>query len=281
MSVSKVRRCIWLVTTIRTHSPISFEDLSREWEKNDTLNYSKEPLSKKSFHNYVDAVLDMFNIRIVCDRKGGYKYRLDTDAYSDTWTSSLIDTLCLLNDTEMRKRIVDCNTQYPMTNPETLRTVYDAARNHLPISFSWFGDDVIDNFYPAYLIKVRQKWYVVGYFTNYSQRQIVPFGLLWMSKVKIINDAPKADPPKDFDINEYLEFLKEKDANKTFGKYYTDQHLKELCEGEGGEKNLKDELFDSYYVHLGTMEYHYFIPRGTALCAAEAYYEKKLPPEVR
>lgn len=120
---------------------------------------------------------------------------------------------------------------------------------------------------------------MIGYFTDYAQIQIVPFGLLWMSNVVIVTDAIKAHPPKDFDVNEYLEFLKEKDANKTFGKYYNDPHLKDLCEGASGEKDLKNELFDTYFVYLGTMKYHYDIPRLTALRAAEAYYEKKLPDD--
>lgn len=276
MSVSKVRRCIWLVDTIRTHGPISFEDISRKWESA-SFNDEKEPLSKKSFHNYIEAIADMFPLRVVCERKGGYKYRLEYND-SDDWTMVLVEALCMANDTEMSNRVVDYNIRYPLvSDTQTLGLIFDAARNHLPISFSWYIKLKIDNFYPAYFIKTGQRWYILGFFTGYSKPQIVPFELVGMSDITIGEGTAKLEPPRNFDINEYLAYISETKSNDTFGKYYTEESLHEICADT--EKELKEHLSDAYFRHLANLEFFNRLPKGTAIHAAGAYYQTKIDPK--
>ena len=271
MSVSKVRRCIWLVTTIRTHSPISFDDLSWRWEKA-SFNDDKEPLYKKSFHNYVEAIYDMFGIRVVCERKGGYKYRLEYEG-TDDQTAALIEALCMANDTEMSRRVVDYNVRYPLAETKSLGLVFDAARNNLPITFSWYIKRKIEGFYPAYFIKVEQRWYVIGFFAGYSEQQIVPFELMWMSDIYIMEESARMSPPKGFDIEKYLEFISEKESNDTFGKYYSEESLREVCADT--EKEFKEHISDAYFHHLINLEFFNRIPKGTSVYNVEAYYQRK------
>ena len=276
MSGSKFKRCLWLVNTIRSFGPISFEDISRRWEFS-PLNDYKSPLSKKSFHNYCNGILDFFNIRIICERRGGYKYRLEKNDTSD-WTMSLVEALCMANDTEMSKRVVDCNVRYPLVaDPQSLGIIFEAARNNLPISFSWYVKRKIENFYPAFFIKVGQRWYIIGFFTGYSQLQIVPFKLDAMSEVKVCEGAEKVEPPRNFDINEYLAYISETKSNETYGRYYTEESLRDIC--TSSEEQLKEHVTDAYFRHLANLEFFSRVPKGATLYTAGAYYQTEIDPK--
>ena len=270
---NKFKRCLWLINTIRTFGPITFEDINRRWERS-SLNDSGEPLPKKTFHNYCEAADEIFGVRISCERKNGYKYSIEYEDRTDKWSASLIDTVCMqvsvASDPDMKNRLIDYNTQYGLIQPRTLNLVFEAVRSRLPITFMEMEKWKIEAFYPMYLIKVKQLWYVIGMFNTYKDRQILPFELMWMSDVQILEDAKVVEPPKDFDINEYMDYLIAKDSNKTFGKYYNEPMLRGLCEST--EKDLKKAVFDAYFIYLGSLEYLNIMPRGYAIKTAEVYY---------
>ena len=277
MATTSFKRCLWLINTVRTFGPISFDDISRRWE-NSALNDSGEPLAKKTFHNHCDAIAEMFDIIIACERKNGYKYYIECENQIDKWSASLIDTFCMqvsvASDPKMKNRLIDYNTNYALIPPRTLNLVFEAIRSRLPITFMQMDKWTFNAFYPMFLIKVKQRWFVIGMFNNYKDRQIVPFELMWMSDVQILEDAKALEPPKDFDINKYMDYLIAKDSNMTFGQYYNEQTLRGFCEGT--EKDLKKAVFDAYFVYLGSLEYLNSLPRGTAIKTAEIYYGHSL-----
>ena len=55
---------------------ISFEDINNRWQ-NASLNYSCEELPLRTFHNHREAISQMFDIDILCDRKDGNKYFIE------------------------------------------------------------------------------------------------------------------------------------------------------------------------------------------------------------
>ena len=278
MATTSFRRCLWLINTVRTFGPISFEDISRRWE-NSALNDSGEPLAKKTFHNHCDAIAEMFDIIIACERKGGYKYYIDLDIDKDAWTASMIDTLCMqaaiANDPDMKNRLIDYNTRFALTEQKNINIVLDAIQNKLPLSFKWRIRIDVEDFYPMYLIKVLQRWFVIGAFHNYPKPQIVPADLMWMTELKTDRDAPRASCP-EFDMDEYLAFITEKKDNVTFGKYYTDDILKDWCSDT--ESEMKELISDAYIHHLANLEFFNIIPKGRSIHELESYYQEKFEP---
>ena len=70
------KRYIWLLDIIFNAKKISFEDINNRWQ-NASLNYSCEELPLRTFHNHREAISQMFDIDILCDRKDGNKYFIE------------------------------------------------------------------------------------------------------------------------------------------------------------------------------------------------------------
>ena len=64
-------RYVWLVDTIYRAGRISFEEINERWLRS-SLNDTGEELPIKTFHNHKNAIQQMFDIDIACDRRGGY-----------------------------------------------------------------------------------------------------------------------------------------------------------------------------------------------------------------
>lgn len=139
MATSTFRRCLWLVNTIREFGPITFEEISRRWESS-SLNDEGDPLPKKTFHNHCEAVAEMFDLVIACQRKGGYRYYLDTDSHPDKWIANFLNSLFLQSaintEPDLRSRIIDYDTTY--TDTPSLALVFDAIKGRKPIKFHLF-----------------------------------------------------------------------------------------------------------------------------------------------
>lgn len=58
---------------VSKYNGITFDEISNRWQES-TLNDSGEPLPKRTLHNHIEAIDQMFNMRIEYQRKGGYKY---------------------------------------------------------------------------------------------------------------------------------------------------------------------------------------------------------------
>ena len=53
-------------------SRFTFEEINKKWLRNGISEGAELPL--KTFHNHRKAIEDIFDINIVCDKRGGYKY---------------------------------------------------------------------------------------------------------------------------------------------------------------------------------------------------------------
>ena len=261
MSQSKFKRCLWLVNTVRSFGPLTFEAISRRWESS-SLNDDGEPLSKKSFHNYIDAVAEMFDINIVCERKNGYTYHIDIENHQDRWIANFIDSLILQSaisvEPDLRSRILDYDVTYAST--PSIGTIFDALSSRRPISFHlWINMEVVrkarkegtspieelialypkeynlkaeiipiddihrdfTGFYPLYVIRANNTWYVLGAFSQALSLQFAVYDVMQMHDIRIEKDAPKVNLPKDFDIEDYIACCVNS-LHGVLGKYQTE-----------------------------------------------------------
>lgn len=71
------RRYVWLVDTVKSRGPVSFDEISKAWSKS-AFNVDRSKLALRTFHNHREAIEQLFGIPILCDRRT-YLYFLPQD----------------------------------------------------------------------------------------------------------------------------------------------------------------------------------------------------------
>lgn len=69
------RRYVWLIDTLCRAKKMTFDEVAESWMQS-PMNYDRQPLALRTFHNHRDQIEDLFGIRILCDRKG-HSYYVD------------------------------------------------------------------------------------------------------------------------------------------------------------------------------------------------------------
>ena len=232
------RRYVWLINTVRRYRLTRSEILAR-WA-DAAENDRHLPMPEKTFHNHIDAIEEIFNLRIRCNRAAGGVYEIEDDG--DGGDSGLADWLlstisvsnAIQESAGLRRRIIFENIpsgeKYlmplieAMRDSVSVRLVYDNFRrpDHAPFVLE------------PYCVKVsKQRWYVLGRtakgMRTYALDRIVKFE----------ETGEKFVFPEDFDAEEYF--------SDSFG-IYTLENVKpqriliKVSEGQ-------DRYFDSLPLH--------------------------------
>ena len=232
------RRYVWLINTVRRYRLTRPEILAR-WA-DAAENDRHLPMPEKTFHNHIDAIEEIFNLRIRCNRAAGGVYEIEDDG--DGGDSGLADWLlstisvsnAIQESAGLRRRIIFENIpsgeKYlmplieAMRDSVSVRLVYDNFRrpDHAPFVLE------------PYCVKVsKQRWYVLGRtakgMRTYALDRIVKFE----------ETGEKFVFPADFDAEEYF--------SDSFG-IYTLENVKpqriliKVSEGQ-------DRYFDSLPLH--------------------------------
>lgn len=76
--MNQLQKYTWLIEAIRRNGKITYRDLSDKWERA-IENDDGTPLSRATFNRWKDAILDIFDLRIACQRTGGYLYYIEEE----------------------------------------------------------------------------------------------------------------------------------------------------------------------------------------------------------
>jgi len=170
-------RLVWIVDLIRRKKKISFQDINKEWLRSG-LNFSEDnDLSIRTFHNHCDAIRDIFNIDIVCEKCGQYRYYIENpeDLANDNFRNWLVDSYATLNqvraDSQLEGRIIFEDIP---SGHDWLTTITEAMHKNsvLLITYQGFGRDYANSFEiePCCLKVVNRRWYVIARSPYYSER---------------------------------------------------------------------------------------------------------------
>lgn len=161
-------RYVWLVDTIYRAGRISFEEINERWERS-SLNDTGEELPMKTFHNHKNAIQEMFDINIECDRRAGYLYYIDHAEDMEqggvrTWLLNTFAVNHLINESHHLKwRILFEDIP---SGQRFLTQIIEAMRDNLTVELTYqsFWSDTASTFKVApYCVKVfRQRWYVMA-----------------------------------------------------------------------------------------------------------------------
>lgn len=161
-------RYVWMVDTIYRAGRITFEEINERWQRS-SLNETGEELPLKTFHNHKNAIQQMFDINIECDRRGGYLYYIEHAEDMErggvrTWLLNTFAVNHLINESHHLKRRI-LFEEIP-SGQRFLTQIIEAMRDNrtLEMSYQSFWDETTHTFEVApYCVKVfRQRWYVVA-----------------------------------------------------------------------------------------------------------------------
>ena len=205
MAKDLFNRYIWLVDTIYRANGITFEEINEKWLRNSMSEGLDLPL--KTFHNHRKAIEDMFDINIVCDKRGGYKYYIENADDMEkggvrTWLLNTFAVNNLINESHhLKRRIVF--EQIP-SGQNFLTPVIEAMRDGMSIEIKyksfWRQDEYTTEVEPYFVKVFKQRWYLIA--RNKIKDAIRIYAL---DRIHALSQTGNAFVmPKDFSPEEYF-----------------------------------------------------------------------------
>ena len=205
MAKNLFNRYIWLVDTIYQARGITFEGINEKWLRSSMSEGVELPL--KTFHNHRKAIEDMFDINIICDKRGGYKYYIENADDMKrggirTWLLNTFAVNNLINEAHhLKRRIVF--EQIP-SGQKFLTPLIESMRDSQAVILRYKSFWRQDEYYvevEPYLVKVfRQRWYLLA--RNISKDVLRIYAL---DRIQELRQTEKMFPlPKNFSPEEYF-----------------------------------------------------------------------------
>lgn len=206
-SATLLNKYIWLIDTIYSAGRISREEIDRRWARSRYNDSHENAIPERTFHRYKDAIQELFDIDIRCDKSAGAVYYIVSDEIGERGSAKrwLLSQFALNNalheSRELKGRIVYENIPGGI---EFLSQIVEAMRDGKMLrmthrSFSSTENHVYD--IAPYCLKVfKQRWYLFGKSPEhhaprlYALDRAISFETLEQS----------FSLPKDFDAEEYF-----------------------------------------------------------------------------
>lgn len=207
MAANLFNRYIWLVDTIYRagRCGITLEEINRRWVRSQ-YNETGENYPERSFHRHKNAIKDMFDIDIECDKRTG-RYSIANAGDLDkggvrTWLLNTFAVNNLINESHHLKRRI-LFEEIP-SGQRFLTTVIEAMRDGLTVMLTYrsFNRPEPSTFeVHPYCVKVfKQRWYMVAYNPWYDNMRIYA-----LDRVEAVQTTEnRFNPPKNFDAKEYF-----------------------------------------------------------------------------
>ena len=222
MSRNLFSRYIWLIDTIRRYGCITREELNVLWKKTDFSN--GEPLPRRTFYNYRNAIEELFKISIECN-PATFEYYIDNggDEHNESVTDWLLNAAAMSNVlTDAREVSHKVFLEDVPSSRFYLEAVLDALKEQRVLVFTYSpfsrSNSTRDVVIEPYFIKLfRQRWYVIG--RNVKEDNIKTYSLDRMSDVLVGTES--FEIPEWFDAEEYF--------SDTFGIVYSRGEPKQVA----------------------------------------------------
>ena len=207
MAANLFNRYIWLVDTILRAGErgITLEEINRRWMRsqyNETGDYYPE----RSFHRHKNAIKEMFDIDVECNKHTGCYTIANADDMNQggvrKWLLNTFAVNNLINDSHHLKRRI-LFEEIP-SGQRFLTTIIEAMRDGLTVMLTYqsFNSDKPSTFeVHPYCVKVfKQRWYLVAYSPCYDAVRIYALDRVF----DVETTETKFKLPKNFDAKEYF-----------------------------------------------------------------------------
>ena len=188
MARNKIAIYVWIVDTIESHRRITLGQLNRLWCRSSLGDGN--PIPRRTFFNYRNAIEEMFNINIQCNRSTFEYYIENSDDEANTrmhhWLLDSFSTTGMLSNAgDLHGRIIVDDVP---SAREHLPVVIQAMRDNKRIVFDYRtytrSKPSMGVVICPYFVKIfKQLWYVIGY--NVTDEKIKTYSLDRMSNLNI------------------------------------------------------------------------------------------------
>lgn len=207
MALSLFNRYIWLVDTIYRAKYISRDEIDRRWARSQYNDLHEPGIPDRTFHRHKEAIREIFDIEIRCDRRRGNLYYIanSEDLELDSMRQWLIGTFSvgtLLNESrDLHERIlfeeIPSGQQYLVPIVEAMREGRALALSY----WSFHHAAVFDCQLEPFCVKLfRQRWYLVA--RNVQTLKIRIYGLDRIQTLEVTDRRFRF--PEDFDAREFF-----------------------------------------------------------------------------
>lgn len=181
MAANLFGRYVWLIEQFRRYGRLTYEEINAHWHKSGLSYGDQNDLALRTFHHHRKAILDIFEVEIACDTRGGYKYYIShpEELENDNLRVWLIDSYTAMNqiqaDKKLKGRILFENVP---SGHRWLNVITDAMRNNQVLNITHYGFDKQEawsfDIEPYYLKVVKRRWYVLArspYYSGHNRRR--------------------------------------------------------------------------------------------------------------
>ena len=161
------KQYIWLTDVIYRAGRITYQEINQRWKKTD-LSLG-EPMNRATFKRYKDAIEELFNLNIVCDRKTNEYYIENEEILkNNTLQYWMLDSLSvsnmLMESISLKDRILLENIP---SGKEYLHLIIDAMKQEhkLEMEYCKFGHTTGRHVTvePIALKVFKQRWYLLAH----------------------------------------------------------------------------------------------------------------------
>lgn len=201
-------RYIWLVDLIYRNNGITRDEINHRWNHS-ALNVDKESeIPERTFHRHKEAIKELFDIDIVCDRHGTRTYHIANHdgIRQDGLKEWLLNTFAINNimaeSQDLKDRIL---LESIPSGQQFLTPIIEAMRNGNVISISYQSfhmDTPKSHEVEPYCLKIyKQRWYLLG-----RSVEINAMRTFALDRIKSIAIVSKVfSMPEYFDAKKYFE----------------------------------------------------------------------------
>jgi hypothetical protein len=200
-------RYIWLVDLIYRTGGITREEINRRWANSRYNVDNEDEIPERTFHRHKDAIKELFDINIVCDRSAGKVYRIENQEDMErggvrSWLLNTFAVNNLINESHHLKRRI-LFEEIP-SGQRFLTPIIEAMRDGVTITIthqSFHSTKPYTFEIEPWCVKVHsQRWYVLG--RSVSDGKIRVYGLDRVKMVEATQTQFKL--PKGFDAESYF-----------------------------------------------------------------------------
>ena len=176
-------------------------ELNDAWRETSEDFDGSSNLSKKTLHNWITAIKEVFNIYIENENRSEYRYSIDKNEIEDDeileWMINTISVGSMLHG--LRDRVL--LTDKPSGNDQ-LETLLEAMERNRTVTVEyhdiWKKEAETFELEPYWVELANQRWYVVGHRVGTGEGELSDFSVDRMERITVSTDKSFV-LPKDQD----------------------------------------------------------------------------------
>lgn len=167
MAKEYFKHYVWLLQTLPTRGYCTFEELNDIWMRS-SFNPDGRPMSKRTLSNHKASILDMFGIRIDCDRRTNEYYIKNEGEVDDgslqEWMLSALSLGSMLNDdASLKGKVIFDNVP---SSQKYLPVFIEGIKRSVMVGFTYQSPEMPqprEFLLEPYCVRLfRKRWYVLG-----------------------------------------------------------------------------------------------------------------------